>query len=212
MKQQRKSIFFTSDWHVGHANSIVFDDRPFRDLDHMHEVLINNYNAIVPEDGVCYHLGDVGMASVAVLSGVLDRLNGTKVLILGNHCGNVNRMYRLGFDVVLYGATMYIAGEEVTLTHCPLRGIFREDITGMRGAVEGDLWHGETKQTRFSTTDRGQYHLHGHLHSKKEDMQLDRQWDISVVGNGYRPVSISKVESWIAKHKQKEKDELTRCD
>lgn len=206
----RKPIFFTSDWHIGHANSIVFDERPFKDLEHMHEVLINNYNAIVPENGICYHLGDVGMASVAVLSEVLDRLNGTKVLVLGNHDGNVNRMFRLGFDVVLYGATMYIAGEEVTLTHCPLRGIFREDVTGMRGASEGDLWHGEHKQLRFSTTNRGQFHLHGHTHIRKSgDVKLDKQWDIGVVGNDYRPVSIGKVESWIAKYKQKEKDDIT---
>jgi calcineurin-like phosphoesterase family protein len=211
MKQVRKPIFFTSDWHIGHANSIVFDDRPFKDLDHMHQVLINNYNAVVPEDGICYHLGDVGMANVETLSGVLSQLNGTKVLVLGNHDGNVNRMYRLGFDVVLYGATLYIAGEEVTLTHCPLRGIFREDITGMRGVVDGDLWHGEHKQIRFSTEDRGQFHLHGHIHSSKANGKLTKdgkQWDIGVCANDYRPVSISKVESWISKYKQKEKDEL----
>ena len=201
MKSNRKPIFFTSDWHIGHANSIVFDDRPFKDLDHMHQVLINNYNAVVPEDGICYHLGDVGMSNVETLSGVLSQLNGTKVCILGNHDGNVNRMYKLGFDVVLYGATLYIAGEEVTLTHCPLRGIFREDITGMRGAVDGDLWHGESKQIRFSTENRGQFHLCGHTHKSKNDMILHRQWDIGVVGNDFRPVSISKVESWISKTK-----------
>jgi calcineurin-like phosphoesterase family protein len=124
----------------------------------------------------------------------------------------VNRMYRLGFDVVLYGATLYIAGEEVTLTHCPLRGIFREDITGMRGVVDGDLWHGESKQIRFSTENRGQFHLHGHIHSSKANGKLTKdgkQWDIGVPANDYRPVSISKVESWISKYKQKEKNELT---
>ena len=212
MQPIRKPIFFTSDWHIGHANSIVFDDRPFKDLDHMHQVLINNYNAVVPEDGICYHLGDVGMANVETLTGVLSKLNGTKVLVLGNHDGNVNRMYRVGFDVVLYGATLYIAGEEVTLTHCPLRGIFREDVAGMRGAVDGDLWHGESNQIRFSTENRGQFHLHGHIHSSKANDKLTKdgkQWDIGVPANDYRPVSISKVESWIAKYKQKEKDEVT---
>jgi calcineurin-like phosphoesterase family protein len=44
--KERKSIFFTSDLHIGHLNSIKFDQRPFRDLDHMHEVLINNYNLL----------------------------------------------------------------------------------------------------------------------------------------------------------------------
>ena len=37
-----KQIFFTSDWHMGHANSIKFDNRPFKDLDDMHKSIIRN--------------------------------------------------------------------------------------------------------------------------------------------------------------------------
>lgn len=204
-RQTRKPIFFTSDWHIGHANSIEFDNRPFRDLEHMHKVLVNNYNAIVPENGICYFLGDIGMTNMETLKDIIGSLNGTKVVVLGNHDGNVNRMYNMGFDVVLYSATLYIAGEKVTLSHCPLRGVFREDVTGMRGAVEGENWHKESKHVKFSVENEGQYHLHGHCHSPKETMKLDKQWDISVVGNDYRPVSISAVESWISKYKMKER-------
>lgn len=205
----RKPVFFTSDMHIGHANSIDFDDRPFQGLHHMHRTLINNYNAIVPENGVCYHLGDVGMSSTDKVKEVISQLNGTKVLVLGNHDKNPNAMYNLGFDVVLYGVTLYIAGEKVTMTHCPLRGVFREDVTGMRGAKEGENWHGEHKQQKFSVEDEGQFHLHGHLHSRGEKLngkpvKQDRQWDIGVCGNSYRPVSISAVESWIAKTKREE--------
>lgn len=209
MKQNRKPTFFTSDFHIGHSKSIEFDNRPFRDLDHMHQVLVNNYNAIVPEDGICYHLGDVGMGDFDSIKKVLDQLNGTKVCVLGNHDGNVNRMYRLGFDVVLYSATLYIAGEKVTLSHCPLRGVFREDVTEMKNN-KGDVnWHGESRHDKFSVENEGQFHLHGHLHSSKEKGKLvkdGKQWDIGVVGNNYRPVSISAVESWISKYKQKENE------
>lgn len=200
--QNRKPIYFTSDWHINHVNSIEFDNRPFKDLDHMHQVLINNYNAVVPENGICYHLGDVGMGSIESIKSVLDQLNGTKVLILGNHDRGVNAMYGLGFDAVMYGATLFIAGREVSLTHCPLRGIFREDVTGMRGAKDGDNWHGEHKQTKFSTDNRGQFCLHGHLHSKPKDQTLLKQFDVGVTANDYRPVSISKIESWISRYKE----------
>ena len=61
--KNRKPIFFTSDWHIGHANSIVFDNRPFKDLDDMHRFFIKNYNAQVPEWGLCYFLGDIGVGS-----------------------------------------------------------------------------------------------------------------------------------------------------
>jgi calcineurin-like phosphoesterase family protein len=200
----RKSIHFTSDWHIGHENSIKFDDRPFKDLDHMHRVLINNYNAQVPEDGLCYFLGDVGMANNEKVLKILNELNGTKVLILGNHDKAHNAMYGLGFDVVLNNATIYISGERVTMSHCPLRGVFREDVTGMRGALKTDMWHGEHKQQSYSVTDEGQFHLHGHIHSGPNNKKLrfdGKQFDVGVPANKYRPLHISEIESWIAKTK-----------
>jgi len=209
MNQQRKPIFFTSDWHLGHANSIKFDDRPFKTVEEMHRKLIRNFNAIVPEHGICYHLGDVGMANVETTKGVIDQLNGTQILILGNHDGNVNRMYNCGFDAVMYGVILYIAGEKVTLTHCPLRGIFREDVTNMRGSIDGENWHKEFKHQMFSTEDIGQFHLHGHIHARGKDngklVKDERQWDVGLPGNNYRPVHISAVESWISKYKQQER-------
>ena len=206
MKQQRKPIYFTSDWHICHANSIVFDERPFRDLEHMHSVLINNYNSTVPEDGICYFLGDIGMGSFDKVKEVIDKLHGTKVCVLGNHDGNVNRMYRMGFDVVVNSATIYVAGEKVTMSHCPMKGVFREDVTGMKGSKEGNHWHGEHKNGKFTVEDEGQFHLQGHIHSKKGLKKsipvLGRQFDVGVVANDYRPVSISKIESWISKTKK----------
>lgn len=211
--KHRKSIHFTSDWHIGHANSIKFDDRPFKDLDHMHRVLVNNYNAQVPPDGLCYFLGDIGLSNNETVGKILAELNGTKVLVLGNHDKKFNAMYELGFDVVLHGATIYIAGERVTMTHCPLRGVFRENTEHMRSAysdqdraegIKDENWHGEHKQIAFSCTDEGQFHLHGHIHSgpANDKLRIDgRQMDVGVCANKYRPVSISEVESWIARTK-----------
>jgi calcineurin-like phosphoesterase family protein len=214
--KHRKSIHFTSDWHIGHANSINFDDRPFKDLDHMHRVLINNYNAQVPVDGLCYFLGDIGLSSSETVEKVLSKLNGTKVLVLGNHDKKFNAMYQLGFDVVLNGATIYISGERVTMTHCPLRGVFRENTEHMNSAysskdfaegLKDENWHGEHKQIAFSCEDEGQFHLHGHIHSGPANTKkrIDgRQLDVGAPGNKYRPLSISEIESWIATTKQGE--------
>lgn len=209
-KSQRKPIFFTADWHVGHANSIVFDERPFKDLEHMHKVLINNYNAIVPENGICYFLGDMGLCNVEILKTIMDQLNGTKVLIMGNHDKGVNAMYNIGFDVVTYGMKMLIAGKVVTLSHCPLVGIPRENTEGMRNSPNGENWHGEARRKHSVLTfpDFGDfhYHLHGHIHSRKgRDKSIpftNKQFDVGVPANDYRPVAISKIESWIARNEQ----------
>lgn len=199
---KRRTVFFTADWHLGHKNIIRFDKRPFKDVSHMHEVLINNYNSTVLPDSVCYFLGDMGLCGSGCLARVLQRLQGTKILIVGNHDKGVNAMYSLGFSAVLHGAYLWIANEQVSLTHCPLRKTFREDTTGMSGAGAGEAWHGENRHQRFSIVDRGQFHLHGHVHSKPENRLLGRQFDVGVRANDYRPVSISAIESWISTAKR----------
>ena len=206
---ERKGIYLTSDLHIGHANVLVFDKRPFKDLDHMHEVLINNYNSTV-RDGICYFLGDVGLGKTEVVKEVISQMSGTKCLILGNHDKGVEAMYKAGFDVVLHGAVMQICGERVTLSHCPLLGVWRENCEDMTGSQTGENWHGESrlKQRIFTTTDEGQFHAHGHIHSPnggKSQKILGRQFDVGVVANSYKPVSISVIESWIAKNKQGDK-------
>lgn len=205
--KDRKPIFFTSDWHIGHANVIKYSERPFKDTSHMSRVLVNNFNSTVPEDGLTYFLGDMGLGSSDELRKVIAELNGTKVLCLGNHDKQHNAMYNTGFDVVLNGATLYITGERVTMSHCPLAGIIREDTTHMKGAMPYSCWHGDHKNHAYTMTNEGQFHLHGHIHSPnggKSVKVLDRQYDIGVDANGYRPVSISEIESWIAKTKKDE--------
>ena len=198
-----KPVFFTSDWHIGHANIIKYDDRPFRNVSHMREVLVNNYNSTVPENGICYFLGDIGFKGD--IKSVISRLNGTKILIRGNHDSGTLVMYEAGFDVIMNGAILFIAGELVTLTHCPLAGLFREDTTKMRNP--GDLWHGESnyKFKQYTIPNFNQFHLHGHIHSTPKNGKhkiLGRQYDVGVAANNYRPVSISVIESWIAKERQ----------
>jgi calcineurin-like phosphoesterase family protein len=199
----RKLVFFTSDWHLGHQNCLRLDSRPFTDLAHMHRVLINNFNACVPKGSITYFLGDMGLCAGDLITRVLAQLNGTKVLVIGNHDKNPSAMYRMGFDVVLNSAMIYVAHQRVTMSHCPLRGVYREDTAGMKGAMPGSNWHGDHKQLAYSIQDIGQFHLHGHIHSPnggRSERILGRQFDVGVVANKYRPVSISQIESWIAKY------------
>lgn len=203
----RKSIFFSADWHIQHANVITFDNRPFKDVTHMSEELIKRYNATVPEDGVCYFLGDMGNKP-AEIKKVIDRLNGTKILILGNHDKGLDVMYNAGFDVVMHGAVLYFGQHRVTLSHCPLLDTPREDCSQMtkyKGMDPRDipLWHGNQnpKHRMLSFKNEGQFHLSGHIHSRKDHPKskkaLGRQLDVGVCAWGFRPVSIHEVQSWV---------------
>lgn len=202
----RKKIYFTSDWHVGHENVLKFDQRPFKNLEEMHEELIKRFNHFVPKHGLIYFAGDMGWNHNGLLKSVIDRLNGTKVLVRGNHDGNFNAMYSAGFDVVIDKAQLVIQNSIVTITHCPLQGIFREDVSGMSGALPNENWHKETKhKNKYSINDFGQFHLHGHIHARKGNGKkvIDgRQMDIGVAAWDYRPVRFEEVESWICKYKK----------
>lgn len=201
----RRKLYFTSDWHIGHKNVLKFDQRPFQDLNHMHSVLVKNFNHLVPKHGITYFLGDMGLCSHGLLKKVIDQLNGTKILVRGNHDGNMNSMYNAGFDVVIDKAQITIGKNIVTMTHCPLVGVFREDTTNMHGASPGENWHKENKhKDRFSINDFGQFHLHGHIHAGPANGKkvIDgRQMDVGVPGNNYKPVSLSQIESWINTYK-----------
>lgn len=199
-----KQIFFTADWHIGHENSIKFDNRPYRNLEDMHKNLVLNYNKQVPEDGICYFLGDIVTHGSELSKTIISQLNGTKILIRGNHDKGVESCYNAGFDLVLNAAMLTIQKERVWLTHCPFRGAFREDTSTMKGYIPGELWHGESRQPDFSIPDNGDFLVHGHIHSPnggKSKKIEGKMFDCGLPANNYRPVHISTIESWIQQSK-----------
>lgn len=206
MTQIKHKFGVTSDWHIGHKNCLKFDDRPFRDLDHMHTVLANNINSSIGIHDILYVLGDCGLSKSGELKSFMERLNPfTKVLITGNHDKGANAMKGMGFDVVLHSAQFHIMNVDVTMSHCPPMEYLREDCSKFdRPAPDSKYWHGDHKNQKYSVTyDKTKLHLHGHTHKKPgPEVRVDNVWDIGVVGNEYRPVMKSAIESHIAKLKK----------
>ena len=84
------SVFLVSDTHFGHAgvcrftrNDGVTKLRPFDTPEEMDEFMVEAWNARVRPNDKVYHLGDVVMSRRSL--SIMDRLNGDKVLIRGNH-------------------------------------------------------------------------------------------------------------------------------
>jgi calcineurin-like phosphoesterase family protein len=205
-----KNHFVTSDWHIGHKKAIEYDKRPFKDVDHMHAKLIENFNKTVPVEGITFHLGDVGISDKNAVRDVINALNGTQILVLGNHDNGVEAMLKLGFDVVVYGMVMWIAGQKVTMSHCPLTGLYRERTDHFHNeAKRGGNWHGEKKNVQYTFQNEGQFHLHGHIHSGKHTQDketcLGRQMDVGIMAHHWRPVPMAAVESFIMKTLKAEK-------
>jgi calcineurin-like phosphoesterase family protein len=84
------SVFLVSDTHFGHKgvchftrNDGVTKLRPFDTPEEMDEFMVEAWNARVRPNDKVYHLGDVVINRKALP--ILNRLNGDKVLIRGNH-------------------------------------------------------------------------------------------------------------------------------
>ena len=84
------AVFLVSDTHFGHAgvcrftrNDGVTKLRPWTDPAEMDEAMVKAWNERVRPNDKVYHLGDVVINRKALP--ILNRLNGDKVLIRGNH-------------------------------------------------------------------------------------------------------------------------------
>lgn len=84
-------IYYTSDLHLGHANIILYCDRPFRKLDgqfdveSMNQHLLNAYNQVVKPDDTVYFIGDILMGLKSESLKIFKQYLGKKYLVAGNH-------------------------------------------------------------------------------------------------------------------------------
>lgn len=140
--QQKSKRFYISDWHYGHASIISFDNRPFTSLAEMNEALINRWNAVVSPGDIVYVLGDMFWCNSSEATPVLDKLNGQKFLIRGNHDRCNDGRFLKKFVKVTEYFEVEDDGRKVVLCHYPIP-CFKNHFYG---------W----------------YHLYGHVHTSFE--------------------------------------------
>lgn len=118
------NVFLISDTHFGHANIIKYCDRPFAHVDEMNDTLIKNWNSVVGHNDKVYHLGDVTMNAKSL--DLLYTLNGTKILIKGNHDTQALKYYLPHFKDIR--GSHELAG--LLLTHIPVSETQKERYLG----------------------------------------------------------------------------------
>jgi len=129
--------FLISDTHFGHANILTFKNndgsnlRPYSSLEEMNETLISNWNSVVSSEDKIYHLGDV-LFTKKWLDLILPRLNGTKVLIKGNHDNLKLSQYQQYFKDV----RAYHILDKFLLSHIP---IHPESLSKWDANIHGHL-------------------------------------------------------------------------
>jgi calcineurin-like phosphoesterase family protein len=109
--------FYISDLHIGHKNVISLDNRPFKNLDEMHEEITKRWNNVVDKSDHVYLLGDILWDNTYV--NVLHGLNGFKHLVRGNHDG-LNKAFMDCFVSITEYEKVKDDNKTIILCHYPI--------------------------------------------------------------------------------------------
>jgi calcineurin-like phosphoesterase family protein len=135
-------VFFTSDHHFGHNNIIAFESRPFEHAEEMTDAMIERWNAVVGREDKVFHLGDFSFLNKEKTSSIVAKLNGYKILVLGNHDRGRSRAWWLetGFDEVTEYPIIY--KDFFFLTHEPIYMNSHMPYVNVHGHIHGQKYEG----------------------------------------------------------------------
>lgn len=140
---QNGKVFFIADTHFSHSLLLEEEHRPYPNLKMHDEDLIKKWNSVVSHGDTVYFLGDFAMTNKEKTTEIVQRLQGTKHLILGNHdTRKLSHYLTMGFATVNTWALFKKEQATIYLSHKPLE-------------------HG-CPITGFGPDD---YNIHGHVHS-----------------------------------------------
>lgn len=143
--------YLTSDHHFNHEKIITYCDRNFSTVEEMNEHMIEMWNFIVKPGDVVYHLGDFIFGNKEECKRITSRLNGTKILIKGNHDGNNKFYLDCGFKLVLPGtALVKYRGIRFVLSHMPIIGCKHFNIHGHIHNTPTELKNGYNHRINFN--------------------------------------------------------------
>lgn len=166
-------LFLTSDTHLGHFNICKYCNRPFHTRSEMDKALIQNWNSVVPEDGIVVHCGDFMLphdTDIKEYMKYMNHLNGKILLLRGNHdraeLGWTNEKLINVMDM----AMIQVDGVRIFAQHYPC------------------------------LTFNGDMHAYGHIHTLSDgtcygiDGDVTKRmrsntYDVGVDQNGYKPIS-----------------------
>lgn len=133
--------FYIADTHFGHKNIIRYDNRPFKSVADMDDAIIKNWNKVVGSNDIVYILGDISWYDDKRTAAIFNSLNGSKILIKGNH-DRINKEVESCFERICDYLEVQDGDEKVVMSHYPM-----------------PFWNGQFRDT---------VHLYGHVHNSHQ--------------------------------------------
>jgi len=167
--------FYTSDNHFFHRKIIQYQDRPFSTVEEMNDEMIVKWNKKVkPEDNV-YILGDFALTSGINANELLQKLNGRKHLIKGNH--DYGFLNDKDFDHSLFVwiksyEMIEDAGRSIVLFHYPIASWNKQHYSSL--------------------------HFYGHIHNNAKTphplmLDLKNAFNVGVDVNDFEPKTLNEI-------------------
>lgn len=177
-----KKTYFSSDYHLSHHNVIRYDNRPFKDIDHMNKTIITNHNKIVKKTDDVYFLGDFCLGKrKGEVEELLEQFNGNLHFIKGNHDHHDSVKLFGKYGVYLGEQKMIKVGDqEIVLNHYSMR-----------------VWN---------KSHHGVWHLYGHSHGSLPDDPNSLSFDVGCMLHDYKPLEFEQVKEIMSKKQYKPKD------
>lgn len=162
---------YTSDLHFRHKNIVKFTDRGKETTKEGHdEWLIDRWNRQVNKEDTVFHLGDFSFTwEQEEMLTLMARLNGRKVMILGNH--DDERTVR---KLMQFRETGVVA-----VKHYMRHSIHESSV--QKRKIE--LFHFPIASWRDQS--HGSWHLHGHSHGNFIDANKGKILDVGI-DNAYK--------------------------
>lgn len=185
-------IYFISDEHFQHENILKLCNRPFKDVDDMNDSMIRRHNSTVKPNDLVYHIGDFCFGNSNIVKEILPKLNGTHILIQGNHDKCSTSAYlKAGFACVLKEAKIKVGKKVVVMSHYPYRNSFFKYLIDR--FIKG---HKHTDRHKRGV-DKGLILIHGHNHRgiKVSGRSINVAADI----NNFTPISLNEIQAIIDK-------------
>src|SRR4030042_2483740 len=162
--------WITADHHFGHKSVLKFeptrlwkkDSTLFRNIYEHDQFLIERWNSIISTDDLVYYLGDFAyQCNKLYAETIFWQLNGTKILIAGNHDHNIAKKF----------------------TNCwnEIHELLRIQITKENGHKRGIIMgHRQFLSWEINSCD----HIHGHCHGSTPNSK--HRFDCGIdTNNGY---------------------------
>ena len=173
-------VWVWSDQHYGHNNILEFSNRPYPNLELMHECMLLNHNDYVDHGDICIWVGDVAFLNTTETNELIRKHNGYKILILGNHDISKSNVKNLDFDEIHllkhinfeygYGKTY-----DFLFTHYPCK-------------------HKDLNERTFN--------IHGHEHVAHMYTNTHQHINVNCELHGYKPISAVALAEYARKKRE----------